>query len=54
MRGLAQHFNEDVDYWGMLGLLHDVDWALTRENPSEHLTKTPEILKEAGFDVRVY
>ncbi len=50
MRGLAQHFNEDVDYWGMLGLLHDVDWALTRENPSEHLTKTPEILKEAGFD----
>ena len=58
MRGLAEHFNSlpssseqvDADYWGMLGLLHDVDWALTRENPSEHLSKTPEILKEAGFD----
>jgi len=50
MRGLAEKFGEDVEYWGMLGLLHDVDWALTRENPSEHLTKAPEILKEAGFN----
>jgi len=59
MRGLAEHFsqrddpggpNEDVEYWGMLGLLHDVDWALTRDNISKHLTKTPEILKKAGFD----
>ena len=50
MKRLAEHFGEDVEYWGMLGLLHDVDWALTRENVSEHLTKAPEILKEAGFD----
>ena len=50
MKGLAQHFGEDVEYWGMLGLLHDVDWALTRDNASEHLGKAPEILKEAGFD----
>lgn len=50
MRALAKKFGEDEEYWGMLGLLHDVDWALTRENVSEHLTKAPEILKEAGFD----
>ncbi|MFH1608041.1 MAG: HDIG domain-containing metalloprotein [archaeon] len=49
MRGLAEHFNEDVGYWEMLGLLHDVDWALTRNNVTEHLSKTPEILREAGF-----
>ena len=50
MKGLASHFNEDAEYWGMLGLLHDVDWALTKNNVSEHLTKAPEILREAGFD----
>jgi len=50
MRGLANKFGEDVEYWGMLGLLHDIDWALTRDNVGEHLTKAHEILKQAGFD----
>jgi hypothetical protein len=50
MRELAKKFGEDEEYWAMLGLLHDVDWALTKANTKEHLTKAPEILKEAGFD----
>lgn len=60
MRALASFFNskktssseadEDIEYWGMLGLLHDVDWALTRDNPSEHLSKAGKILGEEGFD----
>src|SRR3989338_672289 len=50
MRALAEKLNEDVEYWGMLGLLHDVDWALTRENWKEHGIKSVEILKENGFD----
>lgn len=50
MRALAEKFGEDVEYWGMLGLLHDVDWALTRDNWKEHCTKAVDILKEAGFD----
>lgn len=50
MRALAEKFGEDVEYWGMLGLLHDVDWALTRENWEEHCVKAEEILKEKGFD----
>ena len=49
MRGLAEHLREDVEYWGMLGLLHDIDWGVTKENVSTHLTKMPEILHEAGF-----
>ncbi|GEM_PF-59767 len=40
----------DCEYWGMLGLLHDVDWALTKDNWSEHCTKAVEILKAKGFD----
>ncbi len=50
MRELAEKLGEDKEYWGMLGLLHDVDWGLTKNNIEEHLTKTPEILKKAGFD----
>lgn len=50
MRKLAERLGENTEYWGMLGLLHDVDWGLTRDNIQEHLTKAPEILKENGFD----
>ena len=50
MRALAERFNEDKEYWGMLGLLHDVDWSLTKNNWEEHASKAKEILKEKGFD----
>src|SRR3989338_1665573 len=50
MKQLARHLGEDENYWGMLGLLHDVDWGLTKDDVSTHLTKAPEILKENGFD----
>jgi len=50
MRALAKRFGEDVEYWGMVGLLHDVDWALTRDNVKEHCIRAAEILKEKGFD----
>ena len=50
MGALAKRLGEDEEYWRMLGLLHDVDWGMTKENIPEDLTKAPEILKEAGFD----
>lgn len=50
MRALARRFGEDAEYWGMLGLLHDVDWALTRNDWKEHCIKAAEILKQKGFD----
>jgi uncharacterized protein len=50
MRALAEKFGEDMNLWAMLGLLHDVDWALTRENWPKHGVKAVEILKEKGFD----
>ncbi|MBD3310238.1 HD domain-containing protein [Candidatus Woesearchaeota archaeon] len=36
MKALAGHFGEDEEYWGMIGLLHDVDWGLTRDNWADH------------------
>jgi putative nucleotidyltransferase with HDIG domain len=50
MKELAKKLGEDEDYWEMLGLVHDIDWGITKENMKTHLTKAPEILKEAGFD----
>lgn len=50
MRGLARKLGEDVEYWGMLGLMHDVDWSLTKNNLREHCVRCEEILTELGFD----
>lgn len=50
MREVATYLSEDIEYYGMLGLLHDIDWGITKENPQTHLTKMPDILKESGFD----
>ncbi len=50
MQELAKKLGEDEEYWGMLGLVHDMDWGITKDNVQTHLTKAPEILKETGFD----
>ena len=38
-------YGEDAAYWGIVGLLHDIDFELY---PEEHCLKAPELLKEAG------
>lgn len=48
MRSLARHFGENEDNWGIIGLLHDIDWDLTKDDPKEHCMKAVEILKDAG------
>ncbi|MDP3386838.1 MAG: HDIG domain-containing protein [Eubacteriales bacterium] len=46
MRGCAGHYNEDVEVWGVCGLLHDIDF---QKWPNNHLEMAPKILKEAGY-----
>lgn len=42
----AEEFDkENVEFWKIAGLLHDVDYE---KYPEEHLKNTPEILKSAG------
>jgi len=50
MRALAKKLGEDEEYWGMLGLLHDIDWELTEKDWKYHCIKAKELLKENGFD----
>ncbi|MFA5047673.1 MAG: lysine--tRNA ligase [Patescibacteria group bacterium] len=48
MRDLANHFGQDEEKWGIIGLLHDIDWDLTKDAPSQHCLKAPKILRDAG------
>jgi lysyl-tRNA synthetase, class II len=48
MRALAVQFGEDADTWGIIGLLHDIDWDITKDDVQNHCVKAIEILKEAG------
>jgi uncharacterized protein len=48
MRALAKHLGENEEEWGTIGLLHDIDWDLTKENQSQHCVKAVEILRGAG------
>ncbi|MBS3787128.1 HDIG domain-containing protein [Candidatus Bipolaricaulota bacterium] len=36
MRELARYFDEDEDDWGIAGLLHDLDYEETKEDPDRH------------------
>ena len=47
MREFAVKYGEDPEYWGLVGLLHDIDWE---RYPSEHCRKAPELLSEIGAD----
>ena len=45
MRWFARENGEDTDFWGLCGLLHDVDF----ENwPEQHCIKAPELLAEVN------
>jgi len=47
MRWFAKEegYEEEAEYWGIVGLLHDIDFELY---PDEHCLKAPELLREAG------
>lgn len=38
-------YGEDEEYWGIVGLLHDIDFE---QYPDAHCIKAPELLREAG------
>lgn len=48
MRKIAKHLGEDEEEWGIIGLLHDIDWEQTKDDTSKHCVKAIEILKNAG------
>ncbi len=46
MRHMARKAGEDEEKWGIIGLIHDLDYE---KFPDRHCAKTEEILKERGW-----
>ncbi|MGN0315837.1 MAG: hydrolase [Fusicatenibacter sp.] len=40
-------YGDREEYWGLVGLLHDIDFELY---PEEHCRKAPELLREGGVE----
>ncbi len=43
MKYFAKELGENEEYWGIVGLLHDIDFE---QYPEEHCKKAPELLNE--------
>ena len=51
MRALARHLGKDEEFWGIIGLLHDLDLDEIGDDMKQHGTCTVELLKKAGYDI---
>ncbi len=43
-------YKDEVDFWGIVGLLHDLDFE---QFPEEHCIKQQQIMRERGIDERI-
>ena len=46
MRALARHLNEDEEVWAITGLLHDLDYPTTADNPQRHGLDSADLLAD--------
>ncbi len=49
MRAYAMHYGEDVESWGLVGLLHDFDWEV-HPTLEQHPMDGAPILRERGLN----
>ncbi len=45
MKHLAEKMENDPEKWEVLGLVHDLDYEQTKDDPEEHATKTADMLE---------
>lgn len=50
MGKLAEHFNKDIKKWKLAGLLHDIDYEQTADDPEKHSLIGAEMLSDMGID----
>jgi len=53
MRRLAERLGQDPDRWGLAGLLHDVDYDMTKDSPERHSMVGADMLAEKGLDEEI-
>jgi len=53
MKELAKHFQEDEEKWGLTGLLHDIDYEETKNDPQKHSILGAEMLGKLELDKEI-
>jgi len=53
MKALARKLGEDEELWGLAGLLHDLDYEYTKDDPARHGYMTLELLKDENIPEEV-
>lgn len=53
MRGLALRLDQDVEKYGLAGLLHDIDYDYTADQPMKHSLMGAQLLEEQGVDAEI-
>jgi len=53
MKRLAKKYGQNIEMWGLTGLLHDLDYEDTKGDFSRHGFVTAEILEKEGMDSRI-
>jgi putative nucleotidyltransferase with HDIG domain len=51
MRALAKKLGQDEEKWGLVGLIHDIDYEKTADSPEQHGLVGAQMLADAGMDV---
>lgn len=54
LKGLARNFKEDEEEWGIAGLLHDIDYEETKDDPQKHSVVGADFLKKLGLDKEIF
>ena len=50
MRAVARRFGADEELFGLVGLLHDLDYDETIDRPEEHGQRAADELARLGYD----
>ena len=53
LRALARCLEEDPETWGIVGLIHDLDFEETKDAPQLHTLKAAEVLRELGVEEEI-
>jgi len=53
MRSLARKFGEDEERWAMAGLLHDLDYESTKDDPATHSLESAQMVQQMGLDKEI-
>jgi len=51
MRRIAEYLGEDADFYGLTGLLHDLDMDVINEQWHLHGHRTIELIRNEGYDM---